>query len=102
MLGSDQHEKMETAALRTWAATGETPFCHLLIGRLEGQQLALPIKRVSTAALRAYKPRSEYEGMCVHMEIARRGPPMGWRARWKGQRVVGWVAYEKGWQPLLG
>lgn len=99
------HRDQISGALRTWAATGDTPTAHVAVGKMDGHVIMRTTHEAPTTALRLDKGGTDYTGMAVQMELARRGPPGGWRwrERHSDPRVVGWVCYDaaEGWRPLL-
>jgi hypothetical protein len=98
----------EQLALNRWAETGETPNAHVTVGKLNSLEVKRCVRDAPADALRSpggvwTDQRSPYVQMACVMELARRGPPSGWRARWNQPRVVGWICYDakEGWRPLL-
>lgn len=83
----------------------EDAWAHVAVGKMDGHVIMRTTHEAPTTALRLAKGCTAYTGMVVQMELARRGPPGGWR--WREQhsdpRVVGWVCYDaaEGWRPLL-
>jgi hypothetical protein len=89
------YDAMMRSALRTWADTGVTPTSHV-IGGFDG---CIEIKHATPQELDRARPTSDYKIMARNIEIARRGPPRGFRP-WG---VCGWVCFDvkEGWRPIL-
>jgi hypothetical protein len=94
----------EENALRRWAEQGVTLTAHVTVGRLNSLEVKRTVHEAPEAALRApggvwTDQRDGYTQLACRIELARRGPPQGWR----DARVVGWVCYDvkEGWRPLL-
>lgn len=89
--------------LTRWAATGETPTAHVVVGKVDGLPVFKTVRDAPRAVLcrcNQYEIPTEYKILACQIELARRGPPQGWSF----DNVVGWICYDakEGWRPLLG
>ena len=99
----NNYDEMRTAALKTWAETGEVPTSHVPVGKIDGVERKMSTRDAPRSALQRGRVESNYQYLAVTMELARRGPPSGFDGFGYSVGVVGWLCFDakEGWRPIL-